>query len=362
MSDIYKLPWKLVQNKIKYYPGGREIDRFRGVEPPVDDGCPECWVASDIPMRSAALRGDPNLGYAEVILPEGGKKYLHEVIEQAPEQILGPEHVKASGAKLGVLVKLLDAQKQLGLQSHPSRAYAKAQFDSDYGKEESWYVIGVRDDTPEPPNVLMGFMEGVTREVFEEAYRRDDLPAMEGCCHKVPVRLGDLFFISAGLPHAIGGGVFVVEVQESSDITVGVQQAPKDLPEAERRRFEEQLLGCYEYDGTSEAENLRRHRIVPRITREGSWGKETLLIGPEQTRYFSFTRLDAVKSVPLLDVRSAQVMIVLEGSGVIRTPEGELAVKKADEVFLPFACNQASIIPTDGETLSVILAKPQAFD
>ena len=356
------IPWKLIQNKIHYYPGGREIDRFRGVEPPKDDNCPECWVGSDTPMRYAAEHGEPYRGCAEVILPDGEKRYLADVIREDPVSILGPEHVKANGPKLGVLVKLLDAEKQLGLQAHPSREYAKQFFDSAYGKEESWYVIGTRDDTPEPPYVLLGFKEGVTREVFEEAYRREDLPAMEACCHKVPAHVGDLFFVSAGLPHAIGGGVFVVEVQEPSDITVGVHPAPKDWSEENRKKYDEVLLGCYAYEGHSEEENLRLHRIAHRIIREGSWGKETLLIGPDQTRYFSFTQLDVHTSAETLDVRAPQVGIVLGGSGVLKTPDGELRLRKADEFFLPYDCHSVSVTADPGETFSMILAKPQIYD
>ena len=362
MVKTFEIPWKLVQNKILYYPGGREIDRFRGINPPKDDNCPECWVGSDIPMRYAAEHGEPTKGCAEVILPDGTKTFLFEALRQDPVSALGPEHVKAEGESLGVLVKLLDAERQLGLQAHPSREYARNHFDSAFGKEESWYVIGLREDMPEPPYILLGFREGVTREAFEAAYRRQDLSAMEACCHKVRVREGDVFFVSAGLPHAIGGGVFVVEVQEPSDITVGVNPAPDFLSEEEKKEYEETLLGCYAYHGCSEEENLKAHRIPPRIIREGAWGRESLLIGPEQTRWFSFTRLDARDKAALLDVRAPQVGIVLSGSGKLKTAQGEIGVRKADEFFIPYACQNVSALPDEGETLSLILAKPQIFD
>ena len=320
---MYKIPWKLVQNKLLYYPGGREIDRFRGVNPPKDDNCPECWVGSDIHMRYAVEHGEPTKGYAQVILPDGTECFLYEALRKEPEKALGPERVKAEGGSLGVLVKLLDAQRQLGLQAHPTRPYAKEVFHSDFGKEESWYVIGLRDDSPETPYVLMGFKEGITREQFEEAYLREDIHAMEQMCHKVPARMGDVFFISGGLPHAIGCGVFVVEVQEPSDITVGAEPV-RHLQGAEKKAYQDAVMGCFEYEGHDMEENLRRHRIEPRIIREGSWGKETLLIGPEQTRYFSFTRLDVTGKARLLDPRAPQVGIVLaaDAGGRAEAEEG----------------------------------------
>ena len=359
---MYEIPWMLVQNKIHYYPGGREIDRFRGVTPPKDDNCPECWVGSDIPMRYAYLGDDKNRGCAKVILPDGNEKYLFEAIHNAPVKALGTEHVKKEGSALGVLVKLLDAEKQLGLQAHPSREYAKRHFGSDFGKEESWYVIGVRDDTPEPPYILLGFKEGVTREIFEAAYRKQDLPAMEGCCHKIRVQKGDVFFVSAGAPHAIGGGVFVVEVQEPSDITVGVNAPPDSLNEKEKEEYAQTLLGCYDYHGRNAQDNAKAYKIPPRIIREGSWGKEVLLIGSEQTRYFSFTQLNAKAPAETLDVRAPQVGIVLSGSGRLKTEQGEITVQKADEFFLPYDCHSVSVLPDTGTELSLILAKPQIFD
>ena len=362
MEKMNQIPWKLVQNKFPYYPGGREIDKFRGVYPPKDDNSPECWIGSDITMRYAVHYGEPTRGLAKVELPDGRTEWIRDVIQKDPEAILGPEHVKAEGAKLGVLVKLLDAEKQLNLQSHPDRDFAKRVFDSDYGKEESWYVIGVRDDTEEPPYVLMGFKEGITREAFEEAYHREDLPAMEGWCHKVPVKLGDAFMISAGLPHAIGPGCFVVEVQEPSDFTVGVNPAPKEFTEEQKKKHDETQMGCYHYDGHSYEENLRLHRPEPRTIREGSWGSEKLIIGPGDTDYFSFTRLDASAPVKLLDVHAAQVGIVLEGEGKLITPEGELALSKADEFFLTYSCKDVTLVPEDGGTISLVLCKPQIFD
>ncbi|MGN0563825.1 MAG: class I mannose-6-phosphate isomerase [Candidatus Heritagella sp.] len=351
-------PWALVPNKIVRYPGGREIDRFRGITPPVDDGRPEAWVGSDTCTFDAGKSGDPYDGCARCVSPEGEEMYLFEALGRDPGGMLGHAPGMPEREKLGVLVKLLDAQEQLGLQCHPSRPYAKEHFSSDFGKEESWYVIGTRTDSPEPPYVLMGFREGVTRREFEEAYDRQDIRAMEACCHKIPVKTGDVFFISAGLPHAVGCGCFLVEVQEPSDITVGWERLPDSASPQEQEFHKQRLLGCYEYEGSDEKENLRRHQVQPRVIRSGDWGEEKLIIGPEQTSYFSFTQLDARREVPLWQPGTAQVAIVLEGHGVLRCGETDRPIQKGDELFFPFAMDPAWILPEEGERLSVILAKP----
>ena len=88
-KNWYTVPWKLVQNKIVRYPGGREIDRFRGIFPGADDGRPEAWVGSDTRTVNAVEKGDPNDGCAEVILPDGSKHYLFEAVETDPQAALG---------------------------------------------------------------------------------------------------------------------------------------------------------------------------------------------------------------------------------------------------------------------------------
>ena len=358
-KNLYTVPWKLVQNKIVRYPGGREIDRFRGIYPGSDDGRPDAWVGSDTCTRNAAETGDPNNGCAEVILPDGTQCYLFEAVKAAPQEALGAAHMERNGTGVGVLVKLLDAEKQLGLQTHPTRPYAKEWFNSDYGKEESWYVISKRDDSPETPYVYMGFKEGVTYEMFEEAYDRDDIRAMEDCCHKIPVEVGDAFFIQAGLPHAIGCGCFVAEVQEPSDITVGATKLPKGTEE-EQEFHKKRLLGCYIYNGADYEENLRRYRIPPKVLRSGEWGEESVVIGKDQTSFFSFTKLEACGKVQLKRTGTPQIVIVLEGKAVLRCGDTVMDIAKADELFIPYAAGEITLEPEEKTVL--ILSNPAGAD
>lgn len=355
--EFTSCPWKLVPNKIVRYPGGREIDRFRGIYPGSDDGRPEAWVGSDTATADAAEKGDIHDGKARCILPDGTETYLFEAIAQDPERILGKEHLRISGPHTGVLVKLLDAQCQLALQCHPTRPYAKEHFGSDYGKEESWYVIGKRDDTAEPPYVYMGFKEGITLADFERGFDLGDVDQMEACCHKIPVEIGDAFFIKAGLPHAIGPGCFVVEVQEPSDITVGWQRLETGSDE-EKEYHKLRLLNCYIYDGSDYEENLRRYRIAPKTIRCGDFGTEKLIIGREQTDYFSFTRLDAVKRAQLVHTGFLQVAIVLEGSGRLLYGDTEMQIGKGDELFFPASVQPLEVEPQKGQKLSLMLCNP----
>jgi mannose-6-phosphate isomerase len=408
MKDMYHRPWKLVPNKIRGA-GGREIDKLRGIYPPRDDPeGSEAWIGS-VTRVGNPPPGEPHRGCSEVLFPDGtlpdgilpdgiladGRRmYLFEAINLAPEEVLGPRHLARHGKDtLGMLIKYLDAQKQYLLQAHPTRPWAKKMWDSNFGKEESWYVIGTRDDTAEPAYILLGFKEGITRERFEELYRRDDLPALEKLCHKIPVKTGETYFVGGGLPHALGEGCFVIEVQEPCDITVVPITAQKRyeamkamvgddprLKMEDEKLYDERMLGAFIYDGCDEAENLRRWRIPPRLIRSGDWGAEHYIISPRETSFFSYTRLDlkgpgaAEASVPspapprngsvsLRDTGFPQVGIVLEGEGSLRWEGGEFPLRRGDEFFLPYQIPGAEFSAgNSAPRLSVILCHPEGAE
>jgi mannose-6-phosphate isomerase len=300
--------------------------------------------------------------------------FLFEAAALDPLQVLGKAHMDLHGTNMGVLVKYLDAQEPYILQAHPTREWAKKMWSSDFGKEESWYVIGVRDDVPQP-YILLGFKEGVTRKDWEALYYQDDLAGLEKLCHTIPVSVGDAFFVGGGVPHALGKGCFVIEVQEPSDITVvpirqqellkrfAKRTADKaDKAEARPPRpveddavYDEKTLGAFVYEGYTAEENLKRRRIAPKIIRQGDWGKEYFIIGPEQTSYFSFTRLDAAGTADIRHTGFPQIGIVLEGSGTILFEEGAMPVKGGDEIFFPYRVPGARL---QGE-LSLVLCHPE---
>lgn len=351
-------PWRLVQNKISRYPGGRELDRFRGIEPPRDDGCPEAWIGSVTPVKNAREHGDPNEGCARCILPNGRSPYLMEAIEADPEAVLGREHLSITGKNLGLLVKLLDAQHQLVLQCHPTRSYAKEWFQSPFGKTECWYIIATRHDTQEAPYVLLGFKEGVSAEAFASYYDNEDIHMLEDCCHKIRVKPGEMYFVDAGVPHAVGPGCLLVEVQEPSDITVGVRKLPQGATQDEQDFHRQRLLGAYRYEGRSLPETLQRLRVMPHVLRDGTWGQETLRIGPAQTPYFSMTEISAQEQATITATGFPQVGLVLFGGAQLQYASGALNLLKADEFFIPAGVRDMKLAPgTEG--VKLVLCHPQ---
>lgn len=135
---------------------------------------------------------------------------LAEVLKRHPEYI----GTKVEDGKLPVLVKFIDAKKDLSVQVHPSDAYAR-DHEGDNGKTEMWYVI----DAEEGAHLIYGFQHEVTEEILRKAVETGTL---DKHLQKVEVHKGDTYFVPAGTVHGIGKGILVAEIQESSNVTYRV--------------------------------------------------------------------------------------------------------------------------------------------
>ena len=128
-----------------------------------------------------------------------------------------PEALGSAAARFGefpILIKFIDAAKDLSIQVHPDNAYARA-HEGQAGKTEMWYVV----DAQPGACLYYGVEEALTPQQLEEAIRTD---ALCGKLHKVEAHRGDVFFLAPGTVHAIGAGLLIAEVQQSSNVTYRV--------------------------------------------------------------------------------------------------------------------------------------------
>ena len=360
--EIFDKPWRLVQNRIRGA-GGREIDRFRGVYPPIDDETgSEAWIGS-VTRVGGPPADKPDYGCSETILPDGRGMFLYEAIALSPEKTLGLKHMKINGDGLGMLVKYLDAKEKYWLQCHPSREWAKKMWNSPYGKEECWYCIGVREDTEsgEPPYILLGFKEGVTIDDWKKYYYVSDIGSLENLCHKIYIKPGEAYFVGAGCPHALGEGCFVVEVQEPSDLTLSAMQYSeivkhwRGVSNLTEDFYNERLLGAYCYEGLSYEDNLLKRKAARKTIRSGGWGAEETVIGADHTTFFSLTEAFVNSETEIRGTGFPQIAVVLDGRGEIKTGDYSIEIKKADEIFLPYGLG-AKI---SGENLRIVYCHPE---
>lgn len=163
----------------------------------------ESWEISGVPGDISIVANGSFKGWS-----------LEKLINQYPLEILGKDIYKRFNKQFPLLFKFLDAKEDLSIQLHPNDQLAKERHNS-FGKTELWYVM----QADEGARVVVDFKEGVTQEDYLSHLKSKTLPSI---LKEIPVKKGDVLFIETGTVHAIGKGVLLAEIQQTSDITYRV--------------------------------------------------------------------------------------------------------------------------------------------
>jgi mannose-6-phosphate isomerase len=366
LKEVASLEWLtgqpllLAPNRVyRLWKGGALLDRLQGNPHPQDAHFPEEWVGSTTVTRLAGR--PPDEGLSRVILPNGSAVVLKSLIEAFPEAMLGKAHAARHGKELGVLCKLLDSAMRLPIQCHPDRAFARQYLGSDFGKTESWLVLATRTIDGTAPYILFGFREGVTEAAFRRMVQAQDISAQVAALNHLEVRPGEVYLVSAGTPHAIGSGVFMVEVQEPTDFVVTSEYITGEIRRTEAQCFMglgfDLGMQCFNYQAVGMG-FVRQHTLLPRIIQEGDGSREEVLIGPEDTPCFGATRLTVRGTVRDGDRGRCYIGIVTEGRGRLTGPGLNLPLQPGANFFSPAASRHESYGAAPGAPLTVIKCFP----
>lgn len=345
---------------VRTYTGGKLLDAWQGISPAFDGHRPEEWVASTITSRFAE---DPNAGLS--ILDDGSAEptYLRDHIASFPKEILGKRHFDAYGESSGFLAKLIDSENRLNIQAHPDREKAWEYFNSPFGKTESWYIIETREIEGQQPYILLGFKPGITKERWKRLVNEQDIGALEDCLHKIPVEPGEVYFVESGMPHAIGSGCLLAEIQEPTDFTFRVEKMTLDgVPYPEEVYHQgigyEKMFECFHYSGASYADTLSQVKVQPEMLSHDTNHELFALLTAKQTSCFSMKKLTVRglhESSPS-DVFCTAV--VIGGRGTLRCQSEILELGRSNELFLPASQQKLIWESTGSEELEVLLFYP----
>lgn len=166
---------------------------------------------------------------------------LQELITSRPEELLGKNVFERFGYEFPILIKFIDAKLDLSIQLHPNDELAKKRHNS-FGKTEMWYIMDADDDA----NLIVGFNQDVTMEEYNKSLEDDKLLEL---LNYEKVSEGDTFFINTGKIHAIGAGVMLAEIQQTSDVTYRVFDFNRrDQNGSLRELHTEQALDAIDYE------------------------------------------------------------------------------------------------------------------
>lgn len=350
----YQTPVKLTSPRVwRTYLGGSRIDAIHGRQGE-DSQFPEEWILSVVNARNAGREhiSDEGLCYLS-----GTEVTLRDCIAANPEAALGKAHAEKWGTSTGVLVKIIDSAERLTVQAHPNKEQAKKLFGSDFGKTECWHILGCREEEEETPCIYMGFREGITREYWQEVFHNQDIPAMLACLHRFEVKPGETYLIRGGVPHAIGAGCLLVEIQEPTDYTVRTERvSPKGLKISDHQCHQglgfEKMFDCFDYQGLAREKALESWCIRPHLLEETDAYRRWVLIGQPQTDCFRLERYEIRGSCEISCGDTMCGLYVIQGQANISAAGVSQTARQGDQFFVPAACASFTV---QAETEPVVL-------
>lgn len=252
MTPLYPLRFEPILHR--YLWGGRRLADALGKPLGEGDDYAESWEVCDRPDDQSVVASGPLRGTT-----------LGELVRSRGDELMGRH---APAPRFPLLFKFLDAQKTLSVQVHPSDEHAARLNPPDFGKTEAWVVL----DAQPGSLIYAGLKRGFDRAALERELARG---TCELCLHRFEPKPGDCVFLPAGMVHAIGAGLLIAEIQQSSDVTyrlfdwnrVGADGRPRALhieqslavidfslgpaaprqPRATRRPHVERLVECDQF-------------------------------------------------------------------------------------------------------------------
>lgn len=317
------------------YSGGAVLDALAGAADPRDGHFPEDWLLSSTRAVNIGREEFRDEGLSQ--LTSGGRTAPISVWSAAdPVAFWGESHWRRFGDNAGFLLKYLDSAIRLHLQCHPTAEFSRRFLGSESGKTEGYIILGVRPECE--GYIYLGFQRPPDPGDFRRAVLEQNSAALLSYFDRIPVRPGEVFYVPGGLPHAIGEGVFMIEMMEPTDFAVRVEfeRGGYVLPEAARfmGRDVDFALSMFDFSAYPAEELKRRFFIVPRPLPIRGEAERFSLFDERYTRCFRAEeiRIDGEAEVGHDGLR---VLIAVSGQVELEVGNGKFTLKPFDRVLIP---------------------------
>lgn len=290
-------------------------------------GIGESWELSDVDGDISIVSNGPLKG-----------KSLKDLIQTYKGQLVGEKVYRAFGNNFPILIKYIDAKTPLSIQVHPSNELAKKRHNS-FGKNEMWYIM----EAEENAELIVGF----NKELTQESYKRklDEGKILE-VLNTVEISKGDTFYIPTGRVHAIGAGVVLAEIQQTSDITYRIYDYKRvDVNTGKERELHTALaldaIDYKLYDTYKTAYTLKENE------------SSELVYSP----YFK-TNIIQLKGTMNKDYSSLDSFVIymcVEGNAEIKCKEALYQLNLGQTMLLPATIEMVELISNNAKLLEVFL-------
>ena len=297
-----------------YLWGGRRLRDDFSKDLPMEP-LAESWECSTHPDGQSIVAGGPDEG-----------KLLGDVIREHPEYLGTHPASEFSRGDIPILVKFIDAKADLSVQVHPSDHYAFEYENGQRGKTEMWYVV----DAEKGARLVYGFRWDMDRDTLRESLENGTVGKY---LQSVPVKKGDVFYIESGTVHAIGAGILIAEIQESSNLTYRMFDYNRQDKHGNLRELHvEKALDVVNLKSSAEpVQPMRVLKYSPGFASEmlarcKYFQVERVLVNTENTR--TMVSLQAGRN-------SFEVLLCINGCGTLFGENTLINFFKGDCIFIP---------------------------
>lgn len=314
MKEIYPLKFHpLFKDKIW---GGQKIKTQLGIDFSPLPNCGEAWVLSGVKGNETVVSNGWLAG-----------NHLNELVETFMDELVGEKVFDKFGEEFPLLIKLIDANDWLSIQVHPNDELAKKRHNGS-GKTEMWYVLGA----DEKSELISGFNQKMSKDVYLEHMKNKTLPEI---MNFERVKAGDVFYMPSGRVHALGPGILLAEIQQTSDITYRMYDWDRvDTLGKSRDLHTEEALDAIDFNIYDD------YKINP-------------VIKPNQTSsmvkspYFVVNQLYHNRLIPkdYSELDSFVIYLCVEGSAQIDSTSGMVKLSAGECLLLPATMKRLAILP-----------------
>ena len=297
-------------------------------------------LGKDIPNDITGESWEISTVEGDVSLISNGKfsgMSFQELIDKSPEDVLGKSVFDRFGKEFPILIKFIDAKSDLSIQLHPNDELAKERHNS-FGKTEMWYIMNADEDA----KLIVGFNQDVTKEEYNKSLEDDRLLDL---LNYENVSEGDTFFINTGKIHAIGAGVMLAEIQQTSDITYRVFDFNRRDKNGNLRELHtEQALDAIDYE---KKDDFKVHYS----------DDQNRINDMVQCPYFATNYLNLSQNLEQ-DVSqrdSFTIYMCVGGSASVENENGIESIKNGETLLIPASSNRIRIKTRGAKLLEITI-------
>lgn len=315
MSNLLQYPIKFKPIQQERIWGGEKLHRLFG-KPKRNEPIGESWEISAIAENVSVVANGSLKG-----------KNLQELINAYKAEFVGDKVYRKFGEKFPLLIKFIDAKTDLSIQLHPNDSLAQKRHNS-FGKEEMWYIMQAEKES----RLLFGFNQDLTKGAYLEHLKNKTLTQV---LHEEKVQEANVYHIPSGRVHAIGSGVVLAEIQQSSDITYRLYDWDRKDSQGKARELHTTLA--------LDAIDFAIPNSFKTTYSTNSNYPSSLLKSPK----FKTNLLDLDHKMKINETAkdSFTIYMCVAGSGSFSTNESLVEIKTGETIFIPAILQKYQIIP-----------------